>query len=111
MDSLSSKKPVVEEHFDALTSITIGKYHDNIEDLQMLSKHLWVNGDFLDNRYEVERWVSLILSLYGGPPVDMPDGGNNKTKLGQLRGSRGAFLNSVLLWLKYVDLVLNDVPH
>jgi len=55
LDSLSSKKPVVEGHFDALTSITIGKYHDNIEQLQMLSKHVWVNGDFLDNRYEVER--------------------------------------------------------
>ena len=23
----------------------------------MFSKHLWVNGDFLDNHYKVEQWV------------------------------------------------------
>ena len=45
----------MEGHFDALTSITIGKYHENIEQLQVLAKHVWVNGDFLDNCYEVER--------------------------------------------------------
>ena len=51
---MASRKLVAETH-SPLASLTVRNYHENIHQLQMLSKHLWVNGDFLDNHYKVEQ--------------------------------------------------------
>lgn len=45
----------------------------------MLSKHLWVNGDFLDNHYKVEQWVFdtvYILQIRSVGECYRIDGGN-----------------------------------
>ena len=55
LDSVSLRKRGEEAHGRSLTSMTICNYHENVQHLEMLSTHVWVNGDFLDSHSEVER--------------------------------------------------------
>ena len=52
--SVTSRK-LLGEASGPLASLTIRSYEENIKQLQILSKHIWVNGDVLDNQNEVER--------------------------------------------------------
>ncbi|KAJ7391479.1 AAA ATPase midasin, partial [Desmophyllum pertusum] len=63
LESISSKKLVEETHYGSLTSITISNYHENMQQLQLLSNHIWVNGDVLDSCNEVDRRSSIKLFI------------------------------------------------
>lgn len=54
LDSMAITKHLGEVQ-GPLASLTIRSYDENIKELEMVSTHMWVNGDFLDNRGEVER--------------------------------------------------------
>ncbi|XP_068698835.1 midasin-like [Montipora foliosa] len=62
LDSIASKKLLTETQ-GPLESLTINGYHDNIQQLEILCKHFWVNGDVVDNHNQVERESSLRLFI------------------------------------------------